>query len=143
MTQSAAKTYHEQLRQHEAEKHQPYIPFFLDVPSYQQQIYRDYAIDYNNYLRRVSKYDLDRGTLNYHKLRLEKEKDRTENARIKKYQWDRGLHHKKKREAEDKERRLRELEDIRLRQNQERREFVRRQQENFRKAIEERSAVSA
>ena len=45
------------------------MPYFLDVPSYQQQIYRDFVIDYNSYLRRVSKYDLDRGTLDYQRLR--------------------------------------------------------------------------
>ena len=119
---------------------QPYVPYFLDVPCYQQQIYRDYVIDYNNYLRRVSKYDLDRGTLDFQRLKLEKEKDRAENVKIKKKQWERGLAHKKKKEAEQKWEKLAELEEIRERQNRERKEFVRRQQEMFRKAIEERTS---
>jgi len=42
------------------------------------------VIDYNNYLRRVSKYDLDRGTLDFQKLQKEKARDRTENVKIKK-----------------------------------------------------------
>ncbi len=118
------------------------MPFYLDVPCYQQQIYRDYIIDYNNYLRRVSKYDLDRGTLDFQRLKLEKERDRTENVKIKKKQWERGLAHKKKREAEVKMQKLQELEEIRDRQARERKEFVRRQNEMFRRAIEERTGAS-
>jgi hypothetical protein len=87
------------------------------------------VIDYNNYLRRVSKYDLDRGTLDYHRLKQEKEKDRTENVKIKKKQWEKGLAHKKKREAEEKKHKLEYLEAIRMRQAIERQEFLRRQQE--------------
>ena len=89
------------------------MPYFLDVPSYQQQIYRDFTIEYNNYLRRVSKYDLDRGTLDLHRLKAEKERDRTLNVQIKKHQWERGLHHKKKKEMQDKLRKIQELEQIR------------------------------
>jgi hypothetical protein len=88
----------------------------------------------------VSKYDLDRGTLDFQRLKLEKEKDRAENVKIKKKQWERGLAHKKKKEAEQKWEKLAELEEIRERQNRERKEFVRRQQEMFRKAIEERTS---
>ena len=115
----------------------------MDVPSYQQQIYRDYVINYSNYLRRVSKYDLDRGTLDYQRLRLEKERDRTLNVHIKRQQWERGLEHKKRRELEDKQARLTELQRIRDKQTRERSEFIRMQQEQFRKAIEERSKESA
>lgn len=138
MTQSALRTFQEQVQKHTSTP-QPYVPFYLDVPCYQQQIYRDYIIDYNNYLRRVSKYDLDRGTLDFQRLKHEKERDRTANVQIKKKQWERGLAHKKKREAETKMQRLQELEEIRDRQARERKEFVRRQQEMFRRAIEERT----
>ena len=87
----------------------------------------------------MSKYDLDRGTLDFQKLKIEKDKDRTENVKIKKKQWERGIAHKKRKEAENKMAKLQELEDIRERQTRERKEFVRRQQEMFRKAIEERT----
>ncbi len=63
-------------------------------------------IEYNNYLRRVSKYDLDRGTLDFQRLKLEKDKDRTENVKIKRRQWERGLAHKKRKEAETKMQKL-------------------------------------
>lgn len=139
MTQTAIRSFQEQLQQHSANQQPQYVPYFLDVPSYQQQIYRDYVIDYNNYLRRVSKYDLDRGTLDYHRLKQEKERDRTQNVKIKKKQWEKGLAHKKKREVEDKKHKLEYLEAIRIRQAIERQEFLRRQQEQFRKAIEERT----
>jgi hypothetical protein len=86
----------------------------------------------------VSKYDLDRGTLDFKHLKQEKDRDRTINVKIKKEQWERGLAHKKKKEAEEKMAKLIELEEIRERQARERKEFVRRQQEMFRKAIEER-----
>jgi hypothetical protein len=56
---------------------------------------------------------LDRGTLDYHRLKIEKEKDRTENVKIKKKQWEKGLAHKKKREAEEKMYKLEYLEAIR------------------------------
>ena len=60
-------------------------------------------IDYASYLRRVSKYDLDRGTLDFQRLQREKHRDRTENVKIKRKQWERGLAHKKKKEAEEEE----------------------------------------
>jgi hypothetical protein len=63
-----------------------------------------------------------------------------ENVRIKKRQWERGIAHKKRKEAEVKMAKLDELEEIRERQTRERKEFVRRQQEMFRKAIEERTS---
>jgi len=53
------------------------------------------------------------------------------------------LAHKKKREAEEKMAKLVELEEIRERQARERKEFVRRQQEMFRRAIEERTNTSS
>lgn len=96
-------------------------------------------IDYASYLRRVSKYDLDRGTLDFQRLQREKHRDRTENVKIKRKQWERGLAHKKKKEAEDKMQKLTDLEEIRERQTRERKDFVRKQQEQFRKAIEERT----
>lgn len=65
MTHTAMKTFQEQLDRHQTANVVPYVPYFLDVPCYQQQIYRDYVIDYASYLRRVSKYDLDRGTLDF------------------------------------------------------------------------------
>ncbi len=126
MTQTAMKTFQEQLDRHQQVNVVPYVPYFLDVPCYQQQIYRDYVIDYANYLRRVSKYDLDRGNLDFQRLQREKHRDRTENVKIKKKQWDRGLAHKKKKEAEEKMQKLIELEEIRDRQARERKEFVRR-----------------
>lgn len=139
MTQTAMKTFQEQLDKHQQVNAVPYVPYFLDVPCYQQQIYRDYVIDYASYLRRVSKYDLDRGTLDFQRLQREKHRDRTENVKIKKKQWERGLAHKKKKEAEEKMQKLVDLEEIRDRQARERKEFVRRQQEQFRRAIEERT----
>lgn len=140
MTQTAIKTFQEQVQRHSAANQPQYVPYFLDVPSYQQQIYRDFVIDYNSYLRRVSKYDLDRGTLDYQRLKQEKERDRTANVKIKKRQWERGLAHKKKREVDEKLTKLQQLEAIRVRQALERQEFVRRQQEQFRRAIEERTS---
>lgn len=35
-------------------------------------------------MRRVSKYDIDRNTVDLHKLNKEKERDRTDNVKIKK-----------------------------------------------------------
>ncbi len=67
-------------------------------------------------------------------------RDRAANVKVKKQQWDKGLAHKKKREMEEKLSRLRELEEIRVRQERERKEFVRRQNEMFRLAIEERTS---
>jgi hypothetical protein len=83
---------------------------------------------------------LDRGTLDFQRLKQEKERDRLENVKIKKRQWERGIAHKKRKEAEVKMAKLDELEEIRERQTRERKEFVRRQQEMFRKAIEERTS---
>ena len=83
---------------------------------------------------------MDRGTLDFQRLKQEKERDRLENVKIKKRQWERGIAHKKRKEAEVKMAKLDELEEIRERQTRERKEFVRRQQEMFRKAIEERTS---
>ena len=55
----------------------------MDVHNFQQQFFHDYVINYKDYLRRVSKYDLDRGTLDIKKLKTEKERDRTQNVKIK------------------------------------------------------------
>jgi hypothetical protein len=42
------------------------------------------VIDYRDYFRRVSKYDIDRGAVDLKKLKKEKERDRTDNVKIKK-----------------------------------------------------------
>ena len=56
---------------------------YMDVASYKQHLNKEDAIDYKPYLRKVSKYDIDRGAVDFNKLRREKEKDRTENVKIK------------------------------------------------------------
>lgn len=43
----------------------------------------DVDIDFTNYARKVSKYDIDRQTVNFAALKKEKEKDRTENVKLK------------------------------------------------------------
>ena len=55
----------------------------MDVCSFNQNLNRDEAIEYRPYIRRVSKYDIDRGTVDFTKLRREKEKDRADNVKIK------------------------------------------------------------
>ena len=39
-------------------------------------------------MRRVSKYDIDRGAVDFQRLKKEKEKDRTDNVKIKKEELD-------------------------------------------------------
>ena len=55
----------------------------MEVVSYNQNLGKDDPIEYRPYLRKVSKYDIDRGTVDFVKLRREKEKDRADNVKIK------------------------------------------------------------
>lgn len=95
-------------------------------------------INYKDYLRRVSKYDLDRGTLDIKKLKTEKERDRTQNVKIKRNQWERGIAYKKQVELKEKMTKLQILTKIREDQEEERKLTLRRKHEEFRKAIQER-----
>lgn len=61
---------------------------YMDVASYTQHLGNYNDIDYRDYVRRVSKYDIDRGTVDFQRLKKEKEKDRTDNVRIKKEELD-------------------------------------------------------
>ncbi len=56
---------------------------YKNVPSFSQHLFKEGSIDYRNYFRKVSKYDLDRGTVDMKKFRQEKVKDRTDNVKIK------------------------------------------------------------
>ena len=60
----------------------------MDIVSLNQQMYSDYEINYKNYCRRVSKYDVDRAAVDFKKLRREKETDRTQNVKIKREEVD-------------------------------------------------------
>lgn len=60
----------------------------MDVASFNQQLKQSQDIDYRGYVRRVSKYDLDRGQINFKQLKKEKEKDMTDNVKIKKQELD-------------------------------------------------------
>ncbi len=57
---------------------------YMEVASFTQQIGKREYIDYKQYMRRVSKYDIDRNSVDLHKLNKEKERDRTDNVKIKK-----------------------------------------------------------
>jgi hypothetical protein len=50
-------------------------------------------------MRRVSKYDLDRGTVDFRKLQKEKEKDTTDNVKIKREEFEKDVTVKKVRET--------------------------------------------
>lgn len=56
--------------------------------SYSQHLNKNYVIDYKNYVRRVSKYDIDRQTVDIQRLKLEKNKDRKDNVKIKKEEYE-------------------------------------------------------
>lgn len=43
----------------------------------------DVDVDYGNYSRKISKYDIDRQTVDFHALKKEKAKDRTDNVKLK------------------------------------------------------------
>lgn len=62
--------------------------------------HRDVDVEYTNYARKISKYDIDRQQVDLQTLRREKEKDRTENVKIKNEIIEQEIEHKKKLEVE-------------------------------------------
>lgn len=76
------------------------------------------------------------------RLKQEKERDRKENVKIKKDQWERGIAYKKQMELQEKMSKLQRLTEVRREQEEVRRETVRRKQEELRRAIEERTSGS-
>lgn len=100
---------------------------YMDVASYTQHLFKEETIDYRGYVRRVSKYDIDRGTVDFTKLRREKEKDRTDNVKIKKDTYEEQVFEDKKNEHVRTEQKINNLATIKEKQEKERREFVRKQ----------------
>ena len=82
---------------------------YMDVASYQQNLNKEEPIDYKPYLRKVSKYDIDRGAVDFTKLRREKEKDRADNVKIKLQEINILQDDQKKLEAKQKEEKIKEL----------------------------------
>jgi hypothetical protein len=60
----------------------------------------DIDIDYGNYSRKISKYDIDRQTVNFQALKKEKERDRTDNVKLKNEIIERELEGKKLKELQ-------------------------------------------
>ncbi len=52
-------------------------------------------------MRRVSKYDLDRGVINFKQLKKEKEKDMTDNVKIKRQELEEQVVIQKKEEVQE------------------------------------------
>ena len=77
-------------------------------------------------MRRVSKYDLDRGTVDFRKLQKEKEKDMTDNVKIKREEFEKDVTVKKVRETTETQQKIKALQEVRKRQERERREFIRK-----------------
>lgn len=71
----------------------------MQVPSFTQHLNKDDGIDYRAYLRRVSKYDIDRNQVDLYKLNKEKERDRVENVKIKKTNIELNQYEQKRTEA--------------------------------------------
>lgn len=56
----------------------------MQVASYTQHLGKEDGMDYRAYLRRISKYDIDRNQVDLYNLNKQKERDRVENVKIKK-----------------------------------------------------------
>eukprot|EP00347_Sterkiella_histriomuscorum_P011650 403371643 len=93
------------------------------------------------YLRRISKYDIDRNQVDLYKLNKEKERDRKENVKIKKDALEFNKYDQKRQEVVQTKIKIEQLSNVKERQEKDRREFVRKQQDMFRKAIEDRQKV--
>lgn len=112
---------------------------YMDVASYTQLLGTFNDIDYRDYVRRVSKYDIDRRTVDFQRLKKEKEKDRTDNVKIKRDELDEKTIQQKSEEVAITQQKINSLASIKAKQDRERREFLRNHQDAFRRAIEERT----
>ena len=81
----------------------------MDVASYNQQVLPEQKINYREYLRRVSKYDIDRAQVDFKKIHQEKMRDRVDNVKIKREEVEKVSIIKHKQEVEDKDDKIHSL----------------------------------
>lgn len=84
----------------------------------------DVDIEYENFPRKISKYDIDRQYVNMKALKREKEKERTDNVKVKSEIIEREIIQKKLKELEDKNKKIESLAAVKIKQDLERRETV-------------------
>lgn len=73
----------------------------MQVATFTQHLGNDNGIDYRAYLRRISKYDIDRNVVDLYKLNKDKERDRKENVKIKKEAFEMQRYEAKRKEVFD------------------------------------------
>lgn len=67
------------------------------------RFHKDIEVEKSHFIRKISKYDIDRGTVDFYKLKREKEKEITENAKIKREIITKETDDKKQEEVKTKE----------------------------------------